>query len=39
MSNFREYGFRGVVKKPYTIEDLAAVLHEVITEVDWAVQD
>ena len=34
MSNFREYGFSGVVQKPYTIEDLAAVLHKVIMEVD-----
>ena len=30
MSDFREYGFRGVFAKPYKIEDLSRVLHEVL---------
>jgi PAS domain S-box-containing protein len=30
MSNYREYGFRGVVEKPYNIGDLAEVLHTVL---------
>jgi len=32
MSEFTNYGFRGVVSKPYTIEDLAETLHKVINE-------
>lgn len=31
MSDFREYGFRDVIIKPYKIEDLSRVLHRVIT--------
>jgi PAS domain S-box-containing protein len=31
MANFKEYGFRGMVAKPYQIEDLARALKEVIT--------
>ncbi len=32
MSNFREYGFQGVIAKPYKIMELSAVLHEVANE-------
>lgn len=32
MANYREYGFRGVVVKPYRVEDLSTVLHLVIKE-------
>jgi CheY-like chemotaxis protein len=32
MSEFREYGFAGVVQKPYRIEDLGEVLAKVIAE-------
>ena len=31
MANFQEYGFSGVIPKPYVMEDLARVLNEVIT--------
>ncbi len=31
MANYREYGFRGVVVKPYRVEDLSTVLHAVIS--------
>jgi CheY-like chemotaxis protein len=34
MSNFREFGFRGVVAKPYDIKELGEVLHKVITRED-----
>jgi len=34
MSKFREYGFCGVVVKPYEIEELARVIHNVIKGVD-----
>jgi len=34
MSDFRRYGFAGVVPKPYKIKDLAKVVHRVITGVD-----
>jgi len=30
MANYREYGFCGVVTKPYSIEELSKTLHEVI---------
>jgi PAS domain S-box-containing protein len=30
MANFRSYGFKGIVPKPYRIEELSQVLHEVI---------
>ena len=30
MSNFREHGFSGVIGKPYTVEELGGVLHNVI---------
>jgi PAS domain S-box-containing protein len=29
LSNFRKYGFSGVVSKPYTIQELSIVLHKV----------
>jgi CheY-like chemotaxis protein len=32
MSKYKEYGFRGVVSKPYSIEDLAETLHKVLNE-------
>ena len=34
MSDFKRYGFRGVVVKPYRLKDLAEVVHRVITDVD-----
>lgn len=30
MAKYREHGFKGVVEKPYTIEELGRVLHEVV---------
>ena len=30
MSNYKEYGFRGFVTKPYRIEELSRVMHEVL---------
>ena len=32
MANFREYGFKGFIAKPYGIRKLSEVLHGVITE-------
>ena len=32
MSNFREYGFSGVLLKPYIIQELSEVLHKVMYE-------
>jgi CheY-like chemotaxis protein len=34
MSNFREYGFLGVIKKPYRIQDMSDALRSVITVKD-----
>ena len=31
MSNFRDYGFQGMVKKPYRIQDMSDALRSVIT--------
>jgi CheY-like chemotaxis protein len=31
MSNFRDYGFQGVVKKPYRIQDMSDALRAVLT--------
>lgn len=31
MSDFRDYGFKGVIAKPYEIEELSNVLHKVLT--------
>jgi len=30
MSEYKDYGFRGVVPKPYSIEELAQTLHKVM---------
>jgi CheY-like chemotaxis protein len=30
MAKFREYGFRGVIAKPYKIEELSGVLRRII---------
>ena len=30
MAEFKDYGFRGVVKKPYQLEQLSRVLEEVL---------
>jgi PAS domain S-box-containing protein len=32
MARYREHGFRGVVGKPYKVEDLAKALHEVLND-------
>jgi two-component system cell cycle sensor histidine kinase/response regulator CckA len=32
MANFQEYGFSGVIPKPYVMEDLGRVVHEVINK-------
>jgi two-component system cell cycle sensor histidine kinase/response regulator CckA len=32
ISEYKDYGFRGVVSKPYSIEQLAETLHKVINE-------
>ncbi|MGB2698131.1 MAG: response regulator, partial [Candidatus Zixiibacteriota bacterium] len=34
MSDFRKYGFSGIVAKPFKIEDLSEVLHQVLTEMN-----
>ena len=34
MAEFKQYGFRGVVAKPYSITELGNVLHSVITETN-----
>jgi len=31
MADYREYGFRGVVVKPYRVEELSSVLHRVLS--------
>ncbi len=33
MSDFKKYGFRGVVAKPYKIEELSEALHRVLTSM------
>jgi signal transduction histidine kinase/CheY-like chemotaxis protein len=33
-SEFKEYGFRGVVAKPYTLEQLSSTLSEVVGEIE-----
>jgi PAS domain S-box-containing protein len=30
MAHYREYGFRGVIKKPFSIAELSSIIHEVI---------
>jgi signal transduction histidine kinase/CheY-like chemotaxis protein len=32
MSNYRDYGFRGVITKPFELSDLGIVLHKVLTD-------
>ncbi len=32
MANYRDHGFRGVVVKPYSMEDLSRILHRVMNE-------
>ncbi len=39
MSNYREYGFSGVVPKPYEIQELSNVLHEVVKNLKDVKQD
>lgn len=34
MAEFRDYGFKGVIKKPYVVEDLADHLSRVLNETD-----
>jgi hypothetical protein len=31
MANYQAYGFRGMVAKPYALEDVTRVLREVLT--------
>ena len=32
MADYRTYGFRGVLEKPYTIDDLTEAINEVLVE-------
>jgi two-component system, cell cycle sensor histidine kinase and response regulator CckA len=32
MADYRKYGFKGIVPKPYTVKDLGAILHKVMEE-------
>lgn len=34
MANFRQYGFSGVLTKPYIMEELADILHNMVAEFD-----
>lgn len=34
MANYHEYGFRGVVTKPYKMEELSEVLHQLLHRAD-----
>ena len=34
MSDYRQYGFRGVVAKPYEIKELSEVLYKVINGIE-----
>lgn len=31
MSNYKEYGFKGVISKPYKIEDLSRIIHQTVS--------
>ena len=33
LANFREYGFKGVIAKPYKIRELSEILHGVISPI------
>ncbi len=32
MAKYREYGFKAVIPKPYRMQDLATVVHRVVTD-------
>jgi DNA-binding NarL/FixJ family response regulator len=32
LANFKEYGFDGMVPKPYRVEELAETLHQIINK-------
>ena len=32
MADYKKYGFKGIVPKPYTVKDLAEILHKVMAE-------
>ena len=32
MARYQDYGFAGVLKKPFRIQDLAKVLHEILSQ-------
>jgi CheY-like chemotaxis protein len=32
MSEFKNFGFKGVITKPYRVEELGRLLHEIITQ-------
>jgi hypothetical protein len=34
MSNFREYGFSGVISKPYKIYELSEILNRIIKKAE-----
>lgn len=34
LANFREHGFMGIIPKPYNIQELSEILHEVVTGAD-----
>jgi len=34
LANYRSYGFRGMVAKPFKIEDLTRVLHEALNPTE-----
>jgi PAS domain S-box-containing protein len=34
LSNYLDYGFKGILTKPYEVEDLSSVLHQVISNSD-----
>jgi PAS domain S-box-containing protein len=37
VTEFRKYGFNAVITKPFTLQELSATLHSVITPRDWRV--
>ena len=34
LAHYRDYGFRGVVTKPYSIEELSKVLYDLLSQAD-----